>query len=63
MTSNRPVLLSSAIGYDASGRVEDLAVEMGREVTSIAIGLFIHSFRSLIVEIFSPRMLVFTKKY
>uniref|UniRef100_A0A915BJF8 Dynein heavy chain, cytoplasmic n=6 Tax=Parascaris univalens TaxID=6257 RepID=A0A915BJF8_PARUN len=38
VTSNRPVLLSSAIGYDASGRVEDLAVEMGREVTSIAIG-------------------------
>lgn len=38
MTPNRPVLLSSAIGFDASGKVEDLAVELGREVTSIAIG-------------------------
>lgn len=25
-------------GYDASGRVEDLATEMNRPVTSIAIG-------------------------
>ncbi|MCP9259196.1 Dynein heavy chain, cytoplasmic [Dirofilaria immitis] len=36
--ANRPILLSSATGFDASGKVEDLAVEMGREVTSIAIG-------------------------
>ena len=39
MSANRPVLLSSAIGYDASGKVEDLAVELRREVTSISIGL------------------------
>uniref|UniRef100_A0A1I7Y6V7 Dynein heavy chain, cytoplasmic n=1 Tax=Steinernema glaseri TaxID=37863 RepID=A0A1I7Y6V7_9BILA len=36
--SHVPVLLCSAIGYDASGKVEDLAIEMNREVTSIAIG-------------------------
>ncbi|CEF66963.1 Dynein heavy chain, cytoplasmic [Strongyloides ratti] len=33
-----PILLCSAVGFDASGKVEDLAVEMNREVTSIAIG-------------------------
>lgn len=33
-----PILLCSATGYDASGRVEDLALTMGRQVTSIAIG-------------------------
>ncbi|VDN06320.1 unnamed protein product [Thelazia callipaeda] len=38
ITANRPVLLSSAIGFDASGKVEDLAVELGQEVTPIAIG-------------------------
>ncbi|KAK0424238.1 hypothetical protein QR680_008567 [Steinernema hermaphroditum] len=36
--SHVPVLLCSATGYDASGKVEDLAIEMNREVTSIAIG-------------------------
>lgn len=36
--SKIPVLLCSATGYDVSGRVEDLAVEMNREITSIAIG-------------------------
>jgi dynein heavy chain 1 len=34
----QPVLLCSVPGYDASGRVEDLAVSMERPVTSIAIG-------------------------
>uniref|UniRef100_A0A8R1U2J5 Dynein heavy chain, cytoplasmic n=1 Tax=Onchocerca volvulus TaxID=6282 RepID=A0A8R1U2J5_ONCVO len=38
VNANRPILLSSAIGFDASGKVEDLAVEIGREVTPIAIG-------------------------
>ncbi|KAF0303391.1 Dynein heavy chain, cytoplasmic [Amphibalanus amphitrite] len=33
-----PVLLCSVSGYDASGRVDDLAAELGRPVTSIAIG-------------------------
>ena len=33
-----PVLLCSVSGYDASGRIDDLAAEMGRPVTSIAIG-------------------------
>ncbi|XP_037072682.1 LOW QUALITY PROTEIN: dynein heavy chain, cytoplasmic-like [Pollicipes pollicipes] len=33
-----PVLLCSVSGYDASGRVDDLAAELGRAVTSIAIG-------------------------
>lgn len=38
ITSSVPVLLCSVPGYDASGRVEDLATEMNRPVTSIAIG-------------------------
>lgn len=38
MLSKTPVLLCSAMGYDASTRVEDLAVEVNKEITSIAIG-------------------------
>jgi dynein heavy chain 1 len=38
VTSRTPVLLCSATGFDASGKIEDLAVELNREVTSIAIG-------------------------
>lgn len=33
-----PVLMCSAPGYDASGRVDDLAAELSRPITSIAIG-------------------------
>jgi len=33
-----PVLLCSALGFDASGRVDDLATELNRQITSIAIG-------------------------
>ena len=33
-----PILLCSATGYDASGRVEDLAANTNRQITSIAIG-------------------------
>lgn len=33
-----PVLLCSAPGFDASGRVDDLAAELNRQITSIAIG-------------------------
>lgn len=33
-----PVLMCSVAGYDASGRVEDLAVETGKQLISIAIG-------------------------
>ncbi|CAK5084784.1 unnamed protein product [Meloidogyne enterolobii] len=37
--SKVPVLLCSAVGYDVSGRVEDLAVEMNnKDMISIAIG-------------------------
>ncbi|CAP31232.1 Protein CBR-DHC-1 [Caenorhabditis briggsae] len=35
---SEPVLLCSATGYDASGKIEDLAVETSRQLTSIAIG-------------------------
>ncbi|KHJ84911.1 dynein heavy chain, partial [Oesophagostomum dentatum] len=38
VSSSDPVLLCSAIGYDASGKIEDLGVQTGRPVTSIAIG-------------------------
>jgi dynein heavy chain 1 len=36
--STTPVLMCSVAGYDASGRVEDLAVETNRQLISIAIG-------------------------
>lgn len=36
--SNTPVLMCSVPGYDASGRVDDLAAELGTNITSIAIG-------------------------
>ncbi|KAM4013249.1 cytoplasmic dynein 1 heavy chain 1 [Anomaloglossus baeobatrachus] len=35
---NTPVLMCSVPGYDASGRVEDLAAEQNTQITSIAIG-------------------------
>lgn len=38
MPSKIPILLCSVAGFDASNRVEDLAVEINREITSIAIG-------------------------
>uniref|UniRef100_A0A1I7XQB4 Dynein_heavy domain-containing protein n=1 Tax=Heterorhabditis bacteriophora TaxID=37862 RepID=A0A1I7XQB4_HETBA len=38
ISSSDPVLLCSATGYDASGKIEDLGIETGRQVTSIAIG-------------------------
>ncbi|KAL3873221.1 hypothetical protein ACJMK2_036362 [Sinanodonta woodiana] len=36
--ANTPVLMCSVPGYDASGRVEDWAAELGKQITSIAIG-------------------------
>lgn len=36
--SNTPVLMCSVPGYDASGRVDDLAAELGKSITSIAMG-------------------------
>ncbi|XP_052274955.1 cytoplasmic dynein 1 heavy chain 1-like isoform X3 [Dreissena polymorpha] len=36
--ANTPVLMCSVPGYDASGRVDDLATELGKQLTSIAIG-------------------------
>ncbi|VDP01524.1 unnamed protein product [Soboliphyme baturini] len=38
VSSQTPVLLCSAPGYDASGRVSDLAVELSKGITPIAIG-------------------------
>ncbi|XP_076442165.1 cytoplasmic dynein 1 heavy chain 1-like isoform X5 [Babylonia areolata] len=35
---NTPVLMCSAPGYDPSSRVDDLAAELGKQMTSIAIG-------------------------
>lgn len=37
-TGKNPVLLCSVTGYDASNKVEDLAVELHKDFTSIAIG-------------------------
>ena len=36
--SNTPILMCSVPGNDASSRVDDLAAEMNKPVTSIAIG-------------------------
>ncbi|XP_013402014.1 cytoplasmic dynein 1 heavy chain 1-like isoform X1 [Lingula anatina] len=36
--ANTPILLCSVPGYDASGRVDDLAAELNKPVSSIAIG-------------------------
>jgi len=36
--SNTPVLMCAVPGYDASGRVDDLATELNKQMTSIAIG-------------------------
>lgn len=37
--ANTPVLMCSVPGYDASGWVDDLAAELGKQLTSIAIGM------------------------
>lgn len=36
--ANTPVLMCSVPGYDASGWVDDLATELGKQLTPIAIG-------------------------
>lgn len=38
LNSNTPALLCSVPGYDASGRVDDLAAELNKQISSIAIG-------------------------
>jgi len=38
MKANTPILMCSVPGYDASGRVEDLATESGQQLVAIAIG-------------------------
>ncbi|XP_055383630.1 dynein heavy chain, cytoplasmic isoform X2 [Condylostylus longicornis] len=38
LNCNTPALLCSVPGFDASGRVDDLAAEMNKQVASIAIG-------------------------
>lgn len=35
---SNPVLMCSVPGFDASGRVDDLAAELGKQLTSVAIG-------------------------
>lgn len=38
LTANTPALLCSVPGFDASGRVDDLAAEVNKQISSIAIG-------------------------
>ena len=38
LKSSTPILMCSVPGFDASGRVDDLAAELGRGITAIAIG-------------------------
>ena len=44
-----PILMCSVPGYDASGRVDDLAAELNTQITSIAIGRT----RTLLAKIYS----------
>jgi len=37
--SGTPILMCSAPGFDASGRVDDLAAELNKPITAIAIGM------------------------
>ena len=38
VNANTPILMCSVAGFDASGRVDDLAAELSKPMTSIAIG-------------------------
>lgn len=38
LTSDTPALLCSVTGFDASGRVDDLAAELNKQISAIAIG-------------------------
>jgi len=38
--ASTPILMCSAPGFDASGRVDDLAAELNKQITSIAIGQY-----------------------
>jgi len=38
LQASEPVLMCSLPGYDASSRVDDLATQLNRQITSIAIG-------------------------
>jgi dynein heavy chain 1 len=37
--ASTPILMCSVPGFDVSGRVEDLAAEMSKQMSSIAIGM------------------------
>ena len=37
--ASTPILMCSVPGYDASSRVDDLAAELNKQITSIAIGM------------------------
>lgn len=36
--ANTPVLMCAVPGYDASGRVDDLAAELNKPISAVAIG-------------------------
>ena len=38
ITSKTPVILASVVGFDASGRVDDLAAQLSRQCTAVAMG-------------------------
>ena len=41
VTCGTAVLMCSVTGFDASGKVEDLAADTGKQLTAISIGSFI----------------------
>ena len=51
--ANTPALMCSVPGYDASGWVDDLAAEMGKQLTSIAIGMTIDAMYLYVYNIYS----------
>lgn len=56
LTSNTPALLCSVPGFDASGRVDDLAAELNKRISSIAIGKNTFSLWSHLIEVHLERM-------
>ena len=38
LESKTPVILASVVGFDASGRVDDLAAQLSKQCTAVAMG-------------------------
>ena len=52
--------MCSVPGYDASGWVDDLAAEMGKQLTSIAIGMTIDAMNLSMYNIYCIQLFILT---